>query len=269
MAIVGAGFIGAAVARALLPDTPVILASRSGRPREAAPGARTVALDVTALDLDPSPLAGADRIVLGYAPGRGGDRRGLYVEGTHRLLDRLGRPLRRLVWLGSTSALAEHDGWVDERFDAMPDTERGRVQRRAEAIVSSYGAATSTPVLVLRLGGLYGPGRELDRIYRRRSTDARPGHGYNPTNLVHRDDAVAAVVAALHAPAHMTGVVHVVADDHTPRRRMYDAIAQREGVSPVAWVDPVPSPPVPVGKRVSNDRLKHWLGVRLRFPTHA
>ena len=269
VAVVGAGFIGAAVARALLPETAVVLASRSGRPREEAADARAVALDVTDEGLDVGALAEADRLVIGYAPGRGGDRRALYVDGTRRLLQRIGRPLRRVVWLGSTSAIADHDGWVDEDFSPMPETDRGRVQREAEAVVFDFGEATGTPVLALRLGGLYGPGRELDRIYRSRSPDPFPGHGYNPTNLVHRDDAVAAVLAALSAPADVHGIVHVVDDDHTPRRRMYEALARRHGVEAAAWRDPEPSPPVPVGKRVANARLKDWLGVRLRHPTHS
>ncbi len=269
VAIIGAGFIGAAVARALVPSTSVVLASRSGRPREDVSGARPVALDVTDDGLDVHALADADRLVIGYAPGRGGDRRALYVDGTRRLLERIGRPLRRVVWLGSTSAIADHDGWVDEDFAPAPGDERGRVQRDAEAVVFGFGEATGTPVLVLRLGGLYGPGRELDRIYAQRSSDPFAGHGYNPTNLVHRDDAVAAVVAALSAPAGVRGVVHVVDDDHTPRRRMYEAIARHRGVDPVAWSEPVPASAVPIGKRVSNARLKDWLGVRLQHPFHT
>jgi nucleoside-diphosphate-sugar epimerase len=272
VAIVGAGFVGLALARALRPTHDVILCSRSGQPRQPPAPAPMVALDVTAPDLDPRAIASADALVLAYAPGRGGDREALYVDGTRRLLQRLRAPLRRLVWLGSTSAFPDEDAWLDERCERWPASERGQVQRRAEAVVFEHADRTGTPTFALRLAGLHGPGRELDRVYRPRgeaAAAARPGHGWEPTNLVHRDDVVAAVCAALAAPAHLTGVVAVCDDDHTPRRRMYERIAGAQGADPVSWQQPIPADGVPVGKRVSNERLKAWLGVRLAHPTHA
>jgi nucleoside-diphosphate-sugar epimerase len=213
--------------------------------------------------------------VLCYAPGGAQDRHALYVAGTDRLLRALGPgALERLVLIGSTSALPDRDAWLDETCDAWPDDERGRVQRLAEAVVVEHATRHAIPWLVLRLGGLYGPGRELDRIYgshgtsRRREGEPLAGDGLSPTNLVHRDDAVAAVLAALAAPSEIRGLIHVVDDDHTPRRIMYARIGTARGAPPVTWAEPMPTPAVPRGKRVSNTRLKAWLGVRLRHPLH-
>lgn len=274
-AILGAGYLGAAVAAALPGRT--VVTTRSGRwhDGEAPPGVDVHALDVTAEPLDVSPLAPAHAAVICYAPGGTQDRHALYVGGTDRLL-RAWCPgaLRRLVFIGSTSALPDRDAWLDETCDAWPDDERGRVQRQAEAVVIEHATRHAIPWLVLRLGGLYGPGRGLDRIYgahgtsRRREGEPLPGSGLAPTNLVHRDDAVAAVLAALAAPPELQGVVHVVDDDHTPRRTMYERIAAARGVPGVTWAEPTPRPAAPRGKRVSNARLKAWLGVRLRYPLH-
>ena len=87
------------------------------------------------------------------------------------------------------------------------------------------------------------------------------------TNLVHRDDAVAAIVASLAAPRDAVGIIHVVDDDHVSRRAMFEAIARRLGRPPPAWSEP-PGPAVH-GKRVGNARLREVLGVRLRHPTHG
>lgn len=269
IAIVGAGYLGAAVARAL--PGPVLALTRSGRWREGAvpPGVRVLALDLCDPGLDPGPLRSARALVLCVAPGRTQDRRALYVDGTRRLLERLGAGrLERLVWVGSTSALPDRDAWLDERCDAPPGTERGRVQRAAEQVVVAHAQQCGIPWLVLRLGGLYGPGRALARIYRRPKEGPLPGDGMAPTNLVHRDDAVAAVCAALTLAPARTGVVHVVDDDHTPRRYMYARIAQAEGRAPVEWAEPVAPGTLPRGKRVSNRRLKDWLGLRLQVPLH-
>jgi nucleoside-diphosphate-sugar epimerase len=277
LAIVGAGYLGATVAQALPATTTVIATTRSGRWRTGGPppGVAVRALDVTAEPLDASPLSAARALVLCYAPGGTQDRHGLYVAGTERLLRALGPgTLERLVLVGSTSALPDRDAWLDETCEAWPDDERGRVQRLAEQAVIDHAARHAIPWLVLRLGGLYGPERGLDRIYgshatsRRREGEPLPGHGLSPTNLVHRDDAVTAVLAALAAPAKIQGIVHVVDDDHTPRRVMYARLATARGAPPVQWAEPEPTPTVPRGKRISNARLKAWLGVRLRHPLH-
>ncbi|MCA9712512.1 MAG: NAD-dependent epimerase/dehydratase family protein [Myxococcales bacterium] len=265
----GAGYLGAAIARAL--PVPVIAISRSGRWREGSqpPGATLHAMDLCDPALDPGPLREAQAMVIAVAPGRTQDRRALYVDGPRRLLERVGAGrLRRLVWVGSTSALPDRDAWLDERCTEPPGHERGRLQREAEASIVEHAERHQIPWLVLRLGGLYGPGRALSRIYRRRHQDPLPGDGMAPTNLVHRDDAVAAVCAALAAPPELQGVIHVVDDDHVPRRCMYARLAALTGQPPVGWAEPAPPGAVPRGKRVSNRRLKHWLGVRLAFPEH-
>lgn len=270
VAVVGAGYLGSALAAAI--PTPVIATTRSGRWRTDArpPGVTVHALDVSAERLDVGPLLAARAAVICYAPGRAQDRHGLYVAGTERLLAAWGSgALERLVWVGSTSALPARDAWLDESCSAWPDEPRGRVQRQAEQVVIDHATRHGIPWLVLRLGGLYGPERELQRIYRQRTSEPLAGDGLAPTNLIHRDDAVAAVLAALAAPREVQGIVHVVDDDHTPRRHMVARIVREHGGPPVPWAEPAPSPPVPRGKRVSNARLKQWLGVRLRHPLHA
>jgi len=269
IAIVGAGYLGTAVAAAL--PVPAIATTRSGRWHDTTPPPPGVVVHA----LDVSPLRPARAAVIAYAPGGTQDRHALYVDGTARLLRAWGAGmLERLVFIGSTSALPDRDAWLDETCDAWPDDERGRVQRRAEQVVIEHASRHGIPWLVLRLGGLYGPERGLARIYgshgtsRRREGAPLPGDGFSPTNLVHRDDAVAAVLAALAAPREIQGVVHVVDDDHTPRRTMYARIAAARGAEPVTWAEPVPSPAVPRGKRVGNARLKAWLGVRLAHPLH-
>ena len=161
-----------------------------------------------------------------------------------------------------------NDGWVFETEQGRPTSPRGAVQRDAEDVVLEHGRRNDIPTLVLRLGGLYGPGRDLGRVYRRRREAPLPGSGNAPTNLIHVDDAVAASLSALAAPAHIGGIVHVVDDDHRSRRAMYDAVAQARGLDPVAWEAAV-GPEPPAGKRVSNARLKLDLGVRLKHPTHG
>ncbi len=228
------------------------------------------ALDLTSDTLELGPLAECDAVHIAVAPGsRASDRRALYVEGTRRLLEQSPRAgWKRIVYVSSTSALPNVDGWVFESDTRRPDAERGQVQRDAEDHVLAYGREHGIPTLVLRLGGLYGPGRALGRLYRKRRDGPLPGDGNAPTNLIHLDDAVQSSLAALAAPAHVGGIVHAVDDDHAPRRLMYEAVAKTHGLDPLQWERPVDPVNPPVGKRVSNLRLKLELGVRLKHPTH-
>lgn len=269
VAIVGAGWLGQAVARAL--PGPVLATTRSGQWRDGSrpPNVTVAALDLTTGQSTPAGVLAAEAIVIAVAPGRGARRtdpeaqdarNALYVDGTRALLTAVPTG-KRVIFIGSTSALPDHDAWLSESCPDLPETARGRTQRAAEAVVLGY---EGRPV-VLRMGGLYGPGRELQRLYRNRDPEApRPGDGMAPTNLVHQLDAVAAVVAAIARP-NVRGIVHVVADGHPPRRTMYAQIAAQSGVAAPTWSRPVRDP-VPHGKRVSNVRLKLDLGVALQRP---
>lgn len=269
VAVVGGGFLGSALATAL--DARGIATrvfSRSGDWRGDAPAPRHVEcrpLDITHAPLDPGAFAGCGPVVLAVAPGGSQDRRALYVGGTAAVLG-CGHAFERVVYIGSTSAVGSLDGWVDEDSAPSPTTERGMVQRDAEAEAQRRGARSGTPTLALRLGGLYGPGRALGRVYRRRTEDAMLGHGHVPTNLIHRDDAVQATLAALANP-EVEGVIHVCDDDHRTRRAMYAAVAELGGQPPPRWSAETPPGP-PQGKRIANQRMKSALGVRLLHPEH-
>lgn len=269
VAIVGGGFFGTALALALCPrGVPVRVFSRSGTWREPGampPGVDCRELDITQGPIDPRAFEGCGPVVVAVAPGRSQDRRALYVGGTAAVVG-CGHPFERVVFIGSTSAIGAFDGWVDEDTAPPPKTERGMVQREAEAEAERHGARLGAPTVTLRLGGLYGPGRGLGRVYRRRSEDPLPGHGHAPTNLIHRDDAVQACLAALDRPG-ARGVIHVCDDDHRTRRSLYATGAQLSGQPAAEWSEPPPPGP-PVGKRVANQRMKSVLGVKLLHPEH-
>lgn len=270
LAIVGAGWLGSEVARrAVAKGIRVRATTRSGRWRGApVDGASLLELDVVAASDDElaSVLDGIEVVAFCWAPSGDQDRGTLYLEGARRAA-RVCRDLdlSRVVYTSSTSALASVDGRVDEDSDLWPDSTRGRIQRGAEeAIALGLG---DVPWTILRLAGLYGPGRELARLYRVGEERLRAGDGLERTNLVHLDDAANAVLAATRLPAGRSGVIHVCDDDHRPRREVADAVARRTGQAPPRWEKPAGSGG-PRGKLVANDRMKTELGLSLVHPTH-
>src|SRR6185369_11478108 len=105
--------------------------------------------------------------------------RGLYLDGLRRLLDRVQTP--RIIFVSSTAVFAQDAGeWVDEDSPATADAFNGRVLRAAEGELSAHHQG-----IVLRLSGIYGPGREA-MLRRARTADAGRRHW---TNRIHVDDA--------------------------------------------------------------------------------
>lgn len=282
--VVGAGWIGSEVATSLgRAGVAVVATTRSGTWRGSEPAPSAVVLRRLDLLRDDdatcaSAFTGMRTAVACLAPGGEQDRRALYVDGARRFAEGcVAAGLVRAVWCSSTSALPSVDGPVDEECTTEPDGERGRVQRDAEDAFRETCERAGTPWVILRLAGLYGPGRELSRVYRlaRRAGDTTggtpaehvlPGDGLEPTNLVHRDDVVAAVVAALRLDASVSTLVHVVDDDHATRRDLVSRLAAKIGVPAPRWEREGAGSR---GKRVTSRRLADVLGVRLAHPRHT
>jgi nucleoside-diphosphate-sugar epimerase len=282
--VVGAGWIGSRVAADLATGgIEVVATTRSGAWRGDAPipfGVSLRRLDLLRDDdtAVAKAFASARRAVACLAPGDDQERRRLYVEGARRFAAHcVAAGHDRAVWCSSTSALPALDAELDEDCDAWPVEERGRVQREAEEIFRETCRAGELPWVILRLAGLYGPGRDLARIYRTsRETGAFApgaapgapfaGDGAERTNLVHRDDVAAAIGAALRLERTRSALVHVCDDDHTTRRELVGRIAARDGLPPPRWERDAGAPR---GKLVANRRLKDLLGVTLAHPRHT
>jgi nucleoside-diphosphate-sugar epimerase len=121
-----------------------------------------------------------------------GAYRRAYVDGVANLLGALGaRKARvlRLRFTSSTAVYAQTDGgWVDEASPAHPAGFSGRRVLEGERLVLGSGV----PAIVLRLAGIYGPGRTrlIDRV--RSGAATCPDGPSRWTNRIHRDDCAGA-----------------------------------------------------------------------------
>ncbi|MEZ6195893.1 MAG: NAD(P)H-binding protein [Planctomycetota bacterium] len=194
--VAGCGWLGREIARRAR-DAGDEVVALSRRPRELPRGVVALAADLTRPETLGELPTGLDAVV--YAAAADGrdepSYRAAYPIGLGHLLAALGaraeaRP--RVLFCSSTGVWGEADGgWVDETTPADADHFTGRVIREAEAAL----AASVFPGIALRLGGLYGPGRErlIDAV-----RAGRPlGDDAAWTNRIHRDDAAAAVLHLL------------------------------------------------------------------------
>src|SRR5580658_4861992 len=138
------------------------------------------------------------------------------------------RRLRALVYLSTVGVYGDHGGaWVDEDTPADPATPRARNRRAAERAWQDFGKQCGIPVAVLRLAGIYGPGRNAFTQIAR--GDARrivkPGQVFN---RIHVDDIAQAIDAAFARKA--SGVFNVADDEPAPPGEPLALAAQLMGV---------------------------------------
>jgi nucleoside-diphosphate-sugar epimerase len=262
--IAGAGYVGAALARELVAGGhEVVLLRRSAA--QAPPGARAFRADLTApRALDALPAA--DWVFYTAAADERSDAayRLAYVEGLARLIERFERaeaPPRRLLFTSSTAVYGQQAGeWVDESSETEPADFSGRRLLEGEALVRG----APFPGTVLRLGGIYGPGRTS--LLERARSGAVGGPTY--TNRIHRDDAAAALA---HLAQHAAPEPRYVAVDcePAPEAEVLAWLARRLKASASRPTEAAArsSRGARGNKRCRNARLLA-AGFRFRYPTY-
>lgn len=186
--------------------------------------------------------------------------RRVYLDGLAHVLGALRAPPSRVVWVGSTAVHAESGAaWQDEDTPPAPEGWNGVALLEAERWI----AANVDGAIVLRLAGLYGPGRDW-MIRRARAGEPCRSDPPHWTNRIHVDDAAAAIAHLLEldrpAPLYL-GVDEEPATDCTVLRHL----AMRLGLPTAAYGDD-PGAANATGKRLSGTRLRAS-GSRCAYPT--
>jgi nucleoside-diphosphate-sugar epimerase len=183
--------------------------------------------------------------------------------------------LRSIVYLSTVGVYGDRRGaWVDEDTPAEPMSARGRERLAAERAWQDLGRRRSIAVAILRLAGIYGPGRnalvQLARGQARRIV--KPGQIFN---RIHVADIAQAIDAAVARCA--SGIFNVADDEPSPPGDPIVYAAQLLGIAPppeIAFADAAPAmSPLALSfwqecRRVRNAKLKSALGVSLLYPTY-
>ncbi|MGF1453179.1 MAG: NAD-dependent epimerase/dehydratase family protein [Opitutales bacterium] len=190
-------------------------------------------------------------------------------------LQRLG--VSRYLYTGSTGIYPQSDGeWVGEKDAAGPDAPgHAGILAEAENVAGEIGA-TAGSWRVLRLAGIYGPGRTyfLDRL--KAGNGVMPGYGDYFVNWIHRDDIAAAAMAMLNDAAPAKNGAYNVADGKPALRAEIAEWAGRHcGIPEVRFEVKAPGGRSgfrrgqdgrPPNRRISNARLRETFGWQPRHP---
>jgi nucleoside-diphosphate-sugar epimerase len=272
--IVGCGYVGRRLARQLRAEGRAV----TGLVRSPASAAdlRDEGLAAIRAELDAAAalpaLPGADAEVYYFAPPPGDGEGDPRLE---RILGALAGGLpARIVYISTSGVYGDCAGaWVDESHPLNPTTPRARRRAAAESALLAWGTATGVPVVILRVPGIYGPGKlPLERL--RKGLPLLREEDSPFTNRIHVDDLIAACRAAM--ARGKPGAAYNVSDGSPSNMTDY--------FNRIATVAGLPRPPV-VGradidalspgmrafmeesKRLDNRRMREELGVELRHKT--
>ena len=262
--IVGCGYVGEALASRLVGQGHEVFGLRR-TPGELPAGVVGLEGDVSISGGLGALPAGLDFVVycVGAKQRDEAAYRAAYLDGLGQVIQALvdeGQSPSRILFTSSTSVYGQMRGeWVDEASPTHPRSFAGEIMLSAERLLQG----SRFPSTVLRLGGIYGPGRArlIDRVRRGEPLARSPEPVY--TNRIHRDDAAAAIAHLLALPEPAATYVGVDQDpaDLTDVMRW---IAERLGVP---LVEAEASEALAAGSRRCRDAALLASGFQFTYPT--
>lgn len=269
--IFGAGYSGKAFARANEDGAPILGTTRSPGKFEALreAGIEPSSFDGSLTAEISDALRHTTHLIVSVAPDEAGDP----------VLNAAGEAIRAkmlaLKWIGYLSTVGvygDHGGaWVDESAECRPVSKRSVMRVAAEQEWLALGREIGKPVAILRLSGIYGPGRNAlanleDGTARRL---VKPGQVFN---RIHCDDIAGALWHL--ADRNRGGIFNVTDDEPAPPQ---DVVAYAAGVMGVeappeipfetAQLSPMARSFYGENKRVANAAIKA-AGYSFRLPNY-
>ncbi len=270
--VFGCGYLGFRVARRWLAGgvQPVAAVTRSASRADqlSEAGLQAIVADIS----NPVELTELSEIetvlfAVGFDRSSGQTIHDVYAGGLQNVLRSLPKSIGRFIYISSTGVYGQTGGqWVDEESPCRPQRAGGQACLAAESVLAEHRLGSRS--IVLRLAGLYGPGRipRGDTVAAGQPLEADPDR---VLNLIHVDDAVEAVLAAERAVSPSR--CYLVSDGHPVlRRQFYAHWAELIGAPTPRFIQPDPGEASRDrgDKRVANGRMLEELGVRLQFPDY-
>lgn len=199
----------------------------------------------------------------------------LRIEGTRNLIaaaETNGVP--RFIFESYAGAYPDQgEQWIDESLPFEPVWQVMQSVVQGEALVNRFGERGGKGV-VLRFGGIYGPGRASDPLIALAHKRQFPivGSGKNYMSTVHVDDVGSAV---LHALTVAPGTYNVVDDEPMRQSYLFKLMTESVGAPPPRrlpyWLVRVMAGGLArvatVSQRISNRRFREATGWRPRYPS--
>jgi nucleoside-diphosphate-sugar epimerase len=182
---------------------------------------------------------------------------------------------RAIVYLSTIGIYGDTGGaWVDEENAPRPGSRRSIARLGAEEAWRRFGHEHGKSVAILRLAGIYGPGRNalVTLAEGKARRIVKPGQVFN---RIHVDDIAQAIDACFAKNA--AGVFNLADDEPAPPQDVIAFAAELIGKAPPPEISfeeartgmsAMAQSFYGENRRVRNEKLKQTLGVRLAYPTY-
>ena len=259
VAIIGCGYVGCAVAQFWQQKMTFVVTATTTTP-ERVPQLQTVAQQVVVVqgndsDLLKSVLKNQDVVLLSVGAKSADVYEETYLHTAQTLVSVLKQipSVQQLIYTGSYAVYGDRNGaWVDEESLIAPAHQNGQILSDTEQVLLS-GSSENLRVCILRLGGIYGPGRELVKIFGRYAGTTRPGNGKDTTNWIHLDDIISGIKFARRN--RLQGIYNLVDDAHLTTGELLDRVCETHNLPKVKW-DSSQESKRPYNAKVSNKKIK-------------
>ena len=273
-AILGCGYVGEVVARAWKQEGHALWATTTRRER-LGELAELVETPLIFDSTDPSTnldfTADLDGILVSFAPSKGsevdlGQYRKTFLGGLQRLVETLDRRPRntplQIVHLSSCGVYGNRHGALTNETAPISDMHPvNQVLLQAEEMMGSI-RSDKIKVCVLRLGGIYGPGRDIPSMLLSAAGGLVQRNGQNVPCWIHRDDIVRGVCFAFDQGLDET--YNLVNDTQLSGQELTDRLCERAGLPLAKWLT-IDTTDRILNARVSNEKLKQ-IGFTFSYP---
>jgi nucleoside-diphosphate-sugar epimerase len=273
--IVGCGYVGLSLGAELVKQGHEVLGLRrnsGAEPELNAAGITPLLGDITQPDHLAKLPSQYDWVINCVSSSGGGaeDYRRVYLQGTQNLINWLSAaPPKKFVYTSSTSVYGQTDGSsVKESSPAEPAVETGKILVEAEKVLVESAQQRSFPAAILRVAGIYGPQRGYWFQQYLKNEAKIEGKGERLLNMIHRDDVVGAIVAALKS-GRAGEIYNAVDDEPVTQLAFFQWLSATLGKWMPPFADEVETAERKRGqthKKVSNRRLKMELGYQFKYP---
>lgn len=182
---------------------------------------------------------------------------------------------KRIVYISTTGVYGDCQGrWVTENEPVKPEADRAKRRLDAERQLLDFGAAAGVEIIILRVAGIYGPGKlPLERLHKGAPVIRESESPF--TNRIHLADLVKIAMAAMQQGKHAQ--IYHACDGHPGTMTDYfKKVAEKAGL---------PAPPeisldegnkqlsagmmsyMRESRRLSNEKTLQALNVSLSYPT--
>lgn len=164
-----------------------------------------------------------------------------------------GSSISKLIFISSTSVYSDSNSVLSESSEISPQTPSGKVIAEIEKSL----LALPIQVIVLRLAGLFGPGRSPGRFFSGRNNIP---NGLAPVNMIHQDEVISLINKLIDSEA-AKGIYIGATPSHPTKAEFYTLAAR---------IDKLPEPNFISEKLnwkiVESERVEKELGFSYKFP---